>query len=227
MVWLYILLGILALFLIILFIPVSVGITAGDKLTVYLKVAFIKIGLVPKKKKKLNVKKYTPSALAKKEAALKRKEEKKRLKKAKKKKKKKVSTTGKNKSKIAKTFSAPSEIPDFLSDAIDILTILSSKFTRRLKVRILRCCVRVGSDNAAKTALLYGGICSGINAFAAMLTQFTRFDPSDTENISVYADFLYEKLDYDLHLRISLRPGQIFTFLFSALPEIFRIYDYL
>lgn len=227
MVYLYILLGILAFILLVLFIPVSIGLTVKEATGLYVKVGFIKIGILPKKKKKLNVKKYTPKALQKKQEALKRKEEKKLLKKAKKKQKKKVSTTGKNKSKIAKIFSSPSEIPEFLSDAADIMILLTSKFSRRLKIRIMSCNIRIGSDNAAKTALLYGSICSGINALSALLTQFTRFDDRDIENVNVYPDFLYEKLDCEIHIRFSLRPGQIFTFLFSALPEILRIYDYL
>lgn len=227
MVYLYILIGILAFFLLVLFIPVSLGLTVKEQTGLYVKIGFIKIGILPKKKKKLNIKKYTPKALQKKQEALKRKEEKKRLKKAKKKQKKKVSTTGKNKSKMAKIFSSPSEVPEFLSDAADLIVLLTSKFSRRLKVRILSCNIRIGSDNAAKTALLYGGICSGINALSAFLSQFTRYDDKDMENVNVYPDFLYEKLECEIHIRISLRPGQIFTFLFSALPEILRIYDYL
>lgn len=227
MVYLYILIGILAFFLLVLFIPVSLGLTVKEQTGLYVKIGFIKIGILPKKKKKLNIKKYTPKALQKKQEALKRKEEKKRLKKAKKKQKKKVSTTGKNKSKMAKIFSSPSEVPGFLSDAADLIVLLTSKFSRRLKVRILSCNIRIGSDNAAKTALLYGGICSGINALSAFLSQFTRYDDKDMENVNVYPDFLYEKLECEIHIRISLHPGQIFTFLFSALPEILRIYDYL
>ncbi len=227
MVYLYILIGILIFFILILFVPVSLGLTVNEQTGLYVKIGFIKIGILPKKKKKLNIKKYTPKALQKKQEALKRKEEKKRLKKAKKKQKKKVSTTNKNKSRIAKIFSSPSEMPDFLSDAADLIVLLTSKFSRRLKVRILSCNIRIGSDNAAKTALLYGGICSGINALSAFLSQFTRYDEKDIENVNVYPDFLYEKLECEIHIRISLRPGQIFTFLFSALPEILRIYDYL
>ena len=64
MVFLYILLGILALFLLVMFIPVKLGIQYNEKAELYLKIFFVKIKLSPRKKK-VNLKKYSPRAMEK------------------------------------------------------------------------------------------------------------------------------------------------------------------
>ncbi len=207
-------------------IPVAVGINVEKEMEVYLKIAFFRFRIIPKKRKKINLKKYTPEALAKAEEKRKKKEEKKRLKKEKKNKKKKKSAN-KNASKLSSTLKSPTQLPALISDVIDIVSILSVKFFRKLKVNILNFKIRVGSDNAAKTALLYSGICTAVNSILALLCQFTKYDERDIENLEVHPDFLYEKTDVNIHILFTLRPGQAFTFLFSALPEIFRILDYL
>ena len=64
MVFLYISLGILAFFTLIMFIPVKFGIQYKENAEIYLKVLFIKIK-ISQKKKKVNIKKYSPRAMEK------------------------------------------------------------------------------------------------------------------------------------------------------------------
>lgn len=202
-------------------IPVKFGIQHREKTELYLKILFIKIKLSPRKKK-VKIKKYSPRAMEKAE----KKERKKRLKEE-----KKLLKPSKAKekppSKIKEIFRHPTDIPAFITDIYDILSILLSKFTKRLKIRILNCSISLGSDNAAKTAILYGSVCAGINALITALVQFTKYNENDNDNIAVTPDFTSEKTECDIHLQVSLRPGQLFTFLFSAIPEIFRVLDYI
>ena len=224
MVFLYILLGILALFLLIMFIPVKLGIQYNEKAELYLKIFFVKIKLSPRKKK-VNLKKYSPRAMekARKKQIKKRiKEEKKLVKKAGKKKK-----AEKKPSKLKEIFSHPTDIPSFITDVYDILSIVTDKFTKRLKVRILSLNIDIGSDNAARTAILYGSVCAGVNALLSSLVHFTRYDENDNDNITVTPNFISEKTVCDVHLQVSLRPGQVFTFIISVIPEIFRVLDYI
>lgn len=229
MVFLYILLGILAFFSLIMFIPVKLGVQYREKAELYLKILFIKIKLSPRKKK-VNLKKYTPHAM---EKARKKKikaqiKKEKRLAKKKASKTKTTSNSDKKKmSKLKEIFSHPTDIPSFITDIYDIISTVTGKFSKRLKIKIVNFNINIGSDNAAKTAILYGGVCAGINALITLLVHHTRYNENDNDNISVIPDFTSEKTVCDIHLQISLRPGQVFTFLFSALPEIFRIVDYI
>lgn len=225
MLFLYILLGILAFFVLIMFIPVKFGVQYKENAEIYLKVLFIKIKLSPRKKK-VNIKKYSPRAMEKarrKKIKQQIKKEQKLIKKSNKKKK----NTEKKVSKIKDILSHPTDLPSFITDIYDILSIVTDKFTKRLKIKILSCNVDIGSDNAAKTAILYGSVCAGINALLSALVQFTRYNEKDNENITVTPNFISEKTVCDVHLQVSLRPGQLFTFLISSIPEIFRILDYI
>ncbi len=224
MTFLYVLLGILIFLILVMFIPVKFGIQYKEKAEIYLKILFVKIKLSPRKKK-VNLKKYSPRAMEKaRQKKIKKqiKQEQKLIKKAGKKK-----NTEEKPSKIKEILSHPTDIPSFITDVYDILSIVTDKFTKRLKVRILSCNIDIGSDNAAKTAILYGSVCAGINGLLSALVHFTRYNEKDNENITVTPDFTSEKTVCDVHLQVALRPGQVFTFLISAIPEIFRILDYI
>lgn len=227
MVFLYILLGILLFFSLIMFIPVKLGIQYKEKAELYLKILFVKIKLSPRKKK-VNLKKYSHHAMEK----ARKKKIKQQIKKEKKLAKKnaarsKANTKEKKVSKLRDIFTHPTDIPAFLTDVYDIISTVTGKFSKRLKIKIVNFNVNLGSDNAAKTAILYGAVCAGINTLITVLVHHTRYNENDNDNISVIPDFTSEKTVCDIHLQISLRPGQVFTFLFSALPEIFRIVDYI
>ena len=225
MLWLYILLGIIIFFTLILLIPVKLDISSTDKTELYLKILFVKIKLSPRKKK-INIKKYSPKAMEK----ARKKAEKKALAKQKKILKKKLKpqkTKEKKPSKIKEIFKHPTDIPAFVTDVYDIISILVGKFSKRIKINVKSCNIVIGTDNAAKTAIVYGAVCAGINALLSLLVQFTNYDERDTENINISPDFTSEKIQSSIYVRITLRPGQLFTFLFSVLPEIFRVLDYI
>ena len=157
MLWLYILLGIVIFFTLILLIPVKLDISSTDKTELYLKILFIKIKLSPRKKK-INIKKYSPKAMEK----ARKKAEKKALAKQKKILKKKVKpqkTKEKKPSKIKEIFKHPTDIPAFVTDVYDIISILVGKFSKRIKINVKSCNVIIGTDNAAKTAIVYGAVC--------------------------------------------------------------------
>lgn len=225
MTWLYILLGIIIFFTLILLIPVKIDISSSDKTELYLKILFFKIKLSPRKKK-IKIKKYSVKAMEK----ARKKEEKKALAKQKKILKKKVKpqkVKEKKPSKIKEIFMHPTDIPAFITDIYDILSIIVGKFSKRVKINIKECDISLGTDNAAKTAILYGGVCAGINTLLSLLVQFTNYDDRDTENINVVPNFTSDKTNFNIYLRVSLRPGQLLTFVFSILPQIFRVLQYV
>ena len=116
----------------------------------------------------------------------------------------------KRKKQAAKKASAPSkprpvkkrsfsEIRAYLTLALQAV----GKMKRQLMIRQLMLHLRVGSTDAAKTALLYGELTAGISALYPLLENNLRLNGTD---ISVDADFSAEKLTGEGDITIAACP---------------------
>lgn len=143
--------------------------------------------------------------------------------------KKKTKKT-KVKKKQRKKTSAPEEKPkQSLGDirsgvgtVIDIITALLEKFLSSLTVTATRIHISVGSDNAAKTALLYGGICQGVSYLIELLDNVARLKTHKNTYIHVGCDFSSEETVAEIHLVLSMRVYRIIGHGFRVLKLLIK-----
>ena len=178
---LWILLGILAFFVILFSIPIHVIVEADSSLNakVYARVLFIKYALFPMQKRKKKPKKAKKSG-----------------KKAVPKPKKQAKATPKPKPKR--------DIIGLVKLILKLVSAVLKKFPRHFRVRVLRYEISVGTKDAAKTAMVYGAV-TGLSAnLFELLKKGTRFRIGRKAPVGVYANFIGEKTEAYICLDISL-----------------------
>ncbi len=185
MIVLYILGGLVALVAIVLLLPISVSLNYNEKLCYKIKIAFIKI---PIGKEKEDVPEKETE-----------------------KKTDNTEKTNKNfftKLKEKKGFSgALREIIDLIKDSITPL----KQFLRFLKFRDVKLSVAVVGEDAAKTAVDYGLVCSAVYPILSFVEGFSRIK---YKNVDISADFEGKKSNIDFSLKI--KTNIIFILIFAV-----------
>jgi len=217
---LYIILGILAFFVLIFTVRARVTIEMKDELFLSVSVLGITIKILPKKPKKYDLKKYTPKKIAKRdkiaaekaakkaEADKKKKAEKEAKKKQKKEEQAKLTKAEKKAIKAKKKASMP-KIPDMLSLFLKIIKLFFSGLFSKFHFHVARLRIKVGSSDAATTALMYVGICHAINPVLNFLDKHSNLHGRKNADIDVSPDFLSEELKLDIKLGFSTSLGGI------------------
>ncbi len=176
---LFILLGIVAFFILLLSIPVHITLKADTDVAVEARVLFVKYALFPRKKRK---KKVSPA-------------------------KKTSKNTSKPAQNAKKTTQKPKPKRDILGLVKLILKLVVAvlkKFPRHFRVTVVRYEIAIGTDDAAKTALLYGTV-TGLSAnLFELLGKATRFRIKRNAPVNVYANFLSEKSEAKIVLDLSI-----------------------
>ncbi len=208
------------LFLIValMFLKVKVIIEASDSATVYLKILFVKIKLVPSERKKVKLKDWTSKKYRRRQEKDKLKELKKQQKKARssEKKKKKKDEAKKKAETKPKPKKSPSEIVDLVGLVAKLVGTFFGRFSKRLRLDLTRIRITVGGEDAAKTAISYGIVCQGVSALISVLDSITNVSPKSNRDIVVDANFLSEKTEIDIVLAASLRVWHVFDMLLSV-----------
>lgn len=105
-------------------------------------------------------------------------------------------------------------ITAFKDLAVGILT----RFAKHIKLEELRLRVLAASDDAAKTALEYGSLCTAAGMVQTAAEALPRTNPKKV-NISVECDFLAEKPEIDAEICVSIRIWRlVWVALFAAKP---------
>ncbi len=202
----------------IMFLRVKVIIEASESATVYLKILFIKIKLVPSERKKIKLKDYESKKFKKRTEKEKLKELKKQQKKAEataKKKKKKEAAKEKAKEN-PKPKKSPSEIIDLVGLVAKLVGTFFTRFAKRLRLDLTKIHITLGGEDAASTAISYGVVCQSVEYLVAALDKITNIKPSTDRDIKVYANFLSDKTEVDIKLAASLKVWHVFDMLFSV-----------
>ena len=223
MVALYIIGGILLFIVLLCLLPVGIRIKYDKAFTLYVNIGFIRRRLIPAKQKKIRVSDYSERKLEKQ-----RKRQQRKAEKAEKKKKKKSAgkKAEKKDSVLVSRLKHVDTAPDMIAQLCDMLSFTADKFAKRLNVKVFRLDAIIGSDNAAKTAILYGGACSAAGCISAFLDQHMKLKKRSGASINVSPDFLSEKSVVYADVSMSVRIGGIFTFLFeirSVIKEILNL----
>ncbi len=197
--------------------------------TVRVKMLGITVRLLPKKKKIIHPDDFSPE----KYRRLQAREEKKRIKReakrnrkeAKRSAKKADSAVSPEKAKgTSKKKKGIDQILDLVYMLLDALKPLGKSFGRHFEVEAVKLKIKVGSEDAAKTAILYGilvqAVAYGLEILSSLINVHIR--KKNREAICVNADFTAERITADLHLILKLRLWHVFAIGFSALGGIIR-----
>lgn len=195
---LWIALGIFAFFFLIFIIPIHVIVGLTDNVSVMVRVLFLKIPILPKEKKRKSKDK---------DKKKKPKEKKKKEKPDKKDKKKKKN---KNKKKI-------SDIVGLVQVLLDTVVALFKRLGRNFKIRVYAYEICVASEEAAKTAVMYGAVKSLSETIFLRLEDSINFKIVKGAPMGVYADFLEEKFKANVKIDFSISIAGVFGVLFAAI----------
>lgn len=182
--------AILFLIALILFLPVHITAVIRGEAAVFIRILFIKIKLFPISEAK---KKKAKKATNKKEKQKKTEEKKSEEKEAKKEKR---------------------SIPELIRSVADVLSVFLKQFSKHVRIRVLRYKIIIGTDDAAKTALLYGAAEQATAYLFAALGENINFAFSK-KNSLVWVDFTSEKTVADVKIDVSIN---VFGALAMILP---------
>jgi hypothetical protein len=219
-----IILGCIILFFVfILTLQATVTIVYAGEVQLFLRVLFIKIRLVPAKKKK-----YPRSMSAKKARKIKEKMAKKEAKKLAKKNAKKEQKETEQKAAAQgegkKEKKSPGEILDIVSLVANLVKKVIGKFFGHLKIKLARIRIKIATGDAATTAITYGAVTQAINVFFPLLDQIKTVKTPDAKQIEVSADFCSEESEIDIKISFALRVWHLFHVAFAALGELIKYF---
>ena len=189
----------------------KVRIVCREKLRVVLYVLGIPITLVSDRKKEPKLKDLShrlfPEAAMRRELKRKRRAAKRALAKRKKAERKKHLRAQKKKAKKAAQKASGAPKPS-VSDRIGMVTALVKRLYRvsrgRMHVQINRLHLSIGTDDAAKTAILYGIAVQGASYLLAWLKAHVVHLSQDDDAVSVTPDYLSEKTRIDIDIVCSI-----------------------
>lgn len=104
----------------------------------------------------------------------------------------------------------------------DLVKTFFRSFSKHFRIRIAKFHIRVGSDDAAKTALLYGAVAQAVSYIAGAVERFTNLRLKRGSEILVEADFVGDSIKADLILDLSLRVWHLLAILLRAALAFFK-----
>ena len=139
----------------------------------------------------------------------------------KKKKKPKKETPEKKKRPAKKREITADSAVKMLGSVAEMIGTLVSKLRRRVKITLLKLHVTVGTDEAAKTAMIYGAAANVCDELLEAMRRTAKFREKDGA-VAVTADFTAEKtvVDFEVDLTIT-----VFGALAVLLPTVKKYLD--
>ena len=189
---LYIFLAVLAFLLLLLFIPVRLSLVFRDDLSISLSYLFLHFPLYPKEKE-VRLSDYTPRKLRKKKRKLKEKR------------KRKAAAAPPATAQQKKSEKPLEKRLRQLRLVISILKNVYKKILRAVHIRVKRLYVKIATDDAAKTALLYGAASGAVAHLIALFESLTKTTVA-RGGANVVADFCGTESTLDAHVVFSATP---------------------
>ena len=198
---LYIIAAILAVLILIItcvaLLPITVSVKYNGEFYMKAKVGFLTIEEMPEKKEKIKISDYSIKAI------------KKRQKKAA---KAKAKATVQGASKGISKKKKERNLQETLALVKTLLAVVLPGVWNCLKIKTAKIAITVGSDDAAKTALLFSAINNSVAAILAYLDNASKLKDLDKSQIYVRADFLADSIDADIDILVTLRVWQYIRF---------------
>lgn len=207
---LYIILGIIAFFVILLSIKFTVTVHYENDVAVSVQWLFLKFDILPKKEKEKKPKKEKK----KKTKEEKPKEESEVIREPKKKKKDNMFVRFYNNRGV-------SGVVQLLKDAAKAVGGMFRRIGRAFLFEELIISLKVGAGDSAETAIKYGKICSAAFPAMGLIVSTMRVKKY---NIEINPDFIYGKNEARLHTKVSVRPvkliGAVIVLVFELLFKV-------
>ena len=206
---------ILLFFIFLLTLKATITIEYNDELSLSLRILFIKINLLPNKKKK-----YPQSMSARKARRICKKLRKKAAKKQAKDEEKQKEKQQKDQKEKKKR--SVREILDIVSLASSVVKVVIQKTFGHLRLKMTRVRVKIATGDAATTAVAYGAVSQSINVLFAILNEVKRVKLPSEDELDVSADFLADKSEIDLKLSFSLRTWHLLHIACAAIIKLVK-----
>ncbi len=136
--------------------------------------------------------------------------------------KKKEKKSNKGLTDVLKQYAANKNNKELIIEIFSLFKELCIKFSKLLKhtkFKRLEVDLRISSNDAAKTAILYGNVCSVVYSIVALLKSACDFDH---KKIKVSADFSSETINFSMLCNIKIRIVYIVAFAISVLYSIIK-----
>lgn len=218
--------SIIAFFVLLFTVRVRVNVKMKEELELSLIVFGAKIKILPKKPKKYDLKKYTLKKIQKRDEKAAAKAQKKAEAKAKKKKEKdekkkaaKALTKEQKKAIKAKKKASRPPIPDMISLFKEVIGLFFGTFFSKFHFHVAKIKIKVGSNDAATTAILHGAICAALGPTLTFIDRHSNLHTKRNYTLYIEPDFTSDKIDIDIDLGFSMSLGGVLS---AAIKAGFR-----
>ena len=212
-----IVLGCIVLFFVfILSLKATVTIEYRDEVVLYVRVLFIRIRILPSKKKKNGPHSMSAKKAKKLKDKLEAKKEKKRQKKKQKKAEKFADKHGQKKKKSL------SDILDIISLVKDLAAKVIKIFFGHLKVKVARLKIKVATGDAADTAIAYGLISQAAMYLFTLLSPLDGLSFPRDKDTEIVCDYLSDEMEIDVKISFSIRVWHVLHVGFGALGTLIK-----
>ena len=201
---------VLAVIAVILLAPIKLRIKYEAEPQISLRFLFLKYRIFPKKqpKKKMSRKDFLSKLFEKR--------------------KRRASVAKKASAAHKKKKSSASDILEFIKSASDFLKKMLGSFLKRAKIKVSEINIVVATEEASKTAIMYGVISQAVAYLLQLLDNFTKLKKAYKGSICVVPDFTREdssiKLDICLQYRLLNASGLLLSALLYVMknPGLFK-----
>ncbi|MBQ9079997.1 MAG: hypothetical protein IJY27_02890 [Clostridia bacterium] len=107
-------------------------------------------------------------------------------------------------------------ITNILKFIIELLKNFTKHYASKFKVTIHRFNISVATDDAAKTALLYGGVVQSANYLLEFLRNTTALKIPRSAPLNVTSDFCDSTTKFDIKLSVIIRLRKVISLLFRS-----------
>ena len=141
--------------------------------------------------------------------------------------KKKKKTDGEDKKKKKsekhpKKKKTASDIVALVRMLLNVVAALFRKLGRNFKIRVHAYEICVASEDAAKTAVMYGAVKTLSETLFLRLEDSINFKIVKNAPVGIYVDFLEEKFKANVKIDFSISIAGVFGILFAAIFEFIR-----
>ncbi len=222
MVFLWILGAILLLLGFLLFVGFKIHISYKDELALAVSVLGLRVRLLPKRKKKVSLRKFTHKRQQKRlmrEAKDTEKKKRRQILKENRKKRKAASVAQK---KPASDGTADGKEPSIISLLLSVVGEVLDTFFGTLGVEVAYIRIKVGGPDAATTAITYGAVAQGVAYLLELLSGRTRFRRRKKKYVSLTVDYLSSKTTFDVSLVFTFRLWNFLRITFVILKKMIK-----
>lgn len=220
---LYVILGIVLFFCLLLSLRVRLRVSLDDEFRAQAGLGFVMLTLLPQKKKKIKLSSFTYGKHKKRLE----KERRKKLRKALKRKNKSESRTKADEiKKKAENASLSHDKGDAAVSVLEVIRFALDEFPRLASyfhIHIHKLRIIVGGDDAAKIALDYGKLEAAVSLTVELLENKTRLHKIKDGAISVRADFLAPKTSTAVDIALSVSLFSLVRVAFHSLKWFIRM----